>query len=114
VLVRVSGFPVDVRNRYGPSVELTGANPISIVVPCHRVIGIDGSLTGYGGGIERKRWLLSHEGAVRSMGGKVAQIVARPRYEGHSALGCCTGLLWRSMLTPTRTAGTAQATQPAP
>ena len=41
-----------------------GANPISVVVPCHRVIGADGSLTGYGGGIERKRWLLTHEGAV--------------------------------------------------
>ncbi len=40
-----------------------GQNPISIVVPCHRVIGADGSLTGYGGGIERKRWLLAHEGA---------------------------------------------------
>jgi len=41
-----------------------GANPISVVVPCHRVIGTDGSLTGYGGGIERKQWLLSHEGAA--------------------------------------------------
>jgi methylated-DNA-[protein]-cysteine S-methyltransferase len=41
-----------------------GANPISIVVPCHRVIGADASLTGYGGGIERKRWLLTHEGAA--------------------------------------------------
>lgn len=39
-----------------------GRNPISIIVPCHRVIGADGSLTGYGGGIERKRWLLTHEG----------------------------------------------------
>jgi methylated-DNA-[protein]-cysteine S-methyltransferase len=38
-----------------------GANPIGVVVPCHRVIGSDGSLTGYGGGIERKRWLLHHE-----------------------------------------------------
>jgi len=38
-----------------------GANPISVVVPCHRVIGSNGSLTGYGGGIERKRWLLAHE-----------------------------------------------------
>lgn len=40
-----------------------GANPIGVVVPCHRVIGADGSLTGYGGGLERKRWLLAHEGA---------------------------------------------------
>jgi methylated-DNA-[protein]-cysteine S-methyltransferase len=39
-----------------------GSNPIGIVVPCHRVIGADAGLTGYGGGIERKRWLLSHEG----------------------------------------------------
>jgi methylated-DNA-[protein]-cysteine S-methyltransferase len=39
-----------------------GRNPISIVVPCHRVIGSDGSLTGYGGGLDRKRWLLAHEG----------------------------------------------------
>ena len=38
-----------------------GQNPISIVVPCHRVVGADGSLTGYGGGIEAKRWLLAHE-----------------------------------------------------
>jgi methylated-DNA-[protein]-cysteine S-methyltransferase len=39
-----------------------GSNPIPIVIPCHRVIGSNGSLTGYGGGLERKRWLLSHEG----------------------------------------------------
>lgn len=39
-----------------------GRNPIAIVVPCHRVIGADGSLTGFGGGIERKQWLLAHEG----------------------------------------------------
>ena len=38
-----------------------GANPIGVVVPCHRVIGSGGSLMGYGGGIERKRWLLNHE-----------------------------------------------------
>jgi methylated-DNA-[protein]-cysteine S-methyltransferase len=39
-----------------------GSNPVGIVVPCHRVIGADASLTGYGGGMERKRWLLEHEG----------------------------------------------------
>ncbi len=38
-----------------------GRNPVSIIVPCHRVVGSDGSLTGYGGGIDRKRWLLGHE-----------------------------------------------------
>ncbi len=41
-----------------------GSNPISVIVPCHRVIGADGSLTGYGGGLGRKRWLLLHEGAA--------------------------------------------------
>jgi methylated-DNA-[protein]-cysteine S-methyltransferase len=41
-----------------------GSNPVSIVVPCHRVIGADSSLTGYGGGLERKRWLLKHEGRI--------------------------------------------------
>lgn len=41
-----------------------GANPIPIIVPCHRVIGADGSLTGYGGGMARKKWLLEHEGAL--------------------------------------------------
>jgi methylated-DNA-[protein]-cysteine S-methyltransferase len=40
-----------------------GANPISVVVPCHRVIGANGSLTGYGGGLHRKTWLLQHESA---------------------------------------------------
>jgi methylated-DNA-[protein]-cysteine S-methyltransferase len=39
-----------------------GANPIGVVIPCHRVIGANGALTGYGGGLHRKRWLLSHEG----------------------------------------------------
>lgn len=41
-----------------------GRNPLSIVVPCHRVVGSDGSLTGYGGGLARKRWLLDHERGV--------------------------------------------------
>lgn len=56
-LARQIGRPAAVR-----AVGLAnGANPIAIVVPCHRVIGSDGSLTGYGGGLERKRWLLAHE-----------------------------------------------------
>jgi AraC family transcriptional regulator, regulatory protein of adaptative response / methylated-DNA-[protein]-cysteine methyltransferase len=41
--------------------QANGANPIVIVLPCHRVIGADGTLTGYGGGLDRKRWLLAHE-----------------------------------------------------
>ena len=41
-----------------------GRNPVSIVVPCHRVIGADGSMTGYGWGTDRKTWLLAHEGAL--------------------------------------------------
>lgn len=44
-----------------------GQNPISILVPCHRVIGANGALTGYGGGIERKRWLLAHETRQRGL-----------------------------------------------
>ena len=40
-----------------------GRNPISVVVPCHRVIGANGSMTGYGGGVWRKQWLLEHERA---------------------------------------------------
>ena len=43
-----------------------GANPIAIIVPCHRVIGSTGSLTGYGGGLKRKQWLLDHERRWRS------------------------------------------------
>ena len=63
-----------------------GRNPVSIVVPCHRLIGVDASLTGYGGGLWRKRWLLRHEGAGSApptLGG------ARPtggRWRGRSRL----------------------------
>ncbi|MFV0452640.1 MAG: methylated-DNA--[protein]-cysteine S-methyltransferase [Propioniciclava sp.] len=42
----------------------TGRNPLSIVVPCHRLVGVTGNLTGYAGGIDRKTWLLRHEGAL--------------------------------------------------
>ncbi len=42
-----------------------GRNPLSIFVPCHRVVGASGALTGYAGGVDRKRWLLAHEGAVK-------------------------------------------------
>jgi methylated-DNA-[protein]-cysteine S-methyltransferase len=61
-----------------------GRNPISIIVPCHRVIGADGSLTGYGGGLDRKEWLLRHEGAPygAAAGGKRGATVA----DGQAAL----------------------------
>jgi methylated-DNA-[protein]-cysteine S-methyltransferase len=45
-----------------------GQNPIPIIVPCHRVVGAHGELTGFGGGIDRKRWLLEHEGALLRLG----------------------------------------------
>lgn len=48
--------------------KANGANPIAIVIPCHRCIGSDGSLTGYGGGLWRKKWLLRHEGEMRPVG----------------------------------------------
>jgi methylated-DNA-[protein]-cysteine S-methyltransferase len=57
-LARAIGAPSAVR-AVGAA---NGANPIPIIVPCHRIIGSNGSLTGYGGGLERKRWLLAHEG----------------------------------------------------
>ena len=47
-----------------------GRNPVSIVVPCHRVIGSSGALTGYGGGVERKRWLLEHEQREQTLFGE--------------------------------------------
>ena len=44
-----------------------GSNPISVVIPCHRLIGADGSLVKYGGGLKRKQWLLAHEGAIENL-----------------------------------------------
>jgi methylated-DNA-[protein]-cysteine S-methyltransferase len=63
-----------------------GANPVPIVIPCHRVIGANGSLTGFGGGLERKRWLLRHEGAAfnDAAGARETRAVER-RFEGRSA-----------------------------
>ena len=62
-LARVIGRPAATR-----AVAAANAhNPVAIVVPCHRVIAADGSLWGYGGGIERKRWLLRHEGALGTL-----------------------------------------------
>ena len=58
-LARRAGRPAAIR----AAGHANGANPLSIVAPCHRVIGLNGALTGYGGGIARKRWLLAHEGA---------------------------------------------------
>lgn len=49
----------------------SGQNPISIIVPCHRVIGANGALTGYGGGIERKKWLLAHETRIKPLTGRL-------------------------------------------
>jgi len=46
-----------------------GKNPIPIIVPCHRVVGSKGELTGFGGGLDRKRWLLEHEGALLELRG---------------------------------------------
>jgi methylated-DNA-[protein]-cysteine S-methyltransferase len=58
-----------------------GRNPISIIVPCHRVIGSDGTLVGYGGGLERKRFLLDLEQASFSRQGATAQLKLRPTVE---------------------------------
>jgi methylated-DNA-[protein]-cysteine S-methyltransferase len=58
-----------------------GSNPIAVVVPCHRVIGSDGSLTGYGGGMHRKEWLLRHEGALapQTLFDEMAEVASRSR-----------------------------------
>ena len=59
-LARAIGKPSAVRAVAGANAR----NPVSVVVPCHRVIASDGKLAGYGGGVPRKRWLLAHEGAI--------------------------------------------------
>ena len=57
-IARIIGAPAAVR-AVGAA---NGANPVAVVVPCHRIIGSNGTLTGYGGGLRRKEWLLRHEG----------------------------------------------------
>ncbi len=86
-----------------------GRNPIAVIVPCHRVIGADGSLTGFGGGIERKRLLLDLEGAGRGRSREYTLIGAdgRPyrsttpgalgghrRNKGYGRLDCASALRW--------------------
>jgi methylated-DNA-[protein]-cysteine S-methyltransferase len=64
-----------------------GANPVPIVIPCHRVIGASGSLTGFGGGLERKRWLLRHEGAAFNEAAKTSEArAARRQLQREAAL----------------------------
>jgi O-6-methylguanine DNA methyltransferase len=55
-----------------------GQNPVGIVIPCHRVIASDGTLGGYGGGLERKRWLLAHEGAIPPPAAELSGLADRP------------------------------------
>jgi len=62
-LARALGRP----DAFHPVGAAVGRNPISLFVPCHRALGSDGSLTGYAGGLERKRWLLAHEGRERDL-----------------------------------------------
>ena len=62
-LARTLGRP----GAFHPVGAAVGRNPISLFIPCHRALGSDGSLTGYAGGLERKRWLLDHEGRERSL-----------------------------------------------
>ena len=61
-IARRLGLPPGASRAVGAA---NGQNPIAIMVPCHRVIGANGALTGYAGGIEKKRWLLAHEAGAR-------------------------------------------------
>jgi len=58
-----------------------GANPIAIIVPCHRVIGSNGTLTGYGGGLDRKRWLLDHEERHWPTGSSLSRVSRESRQQ---------------------------------
>ena len=56
--------------------QAVGANPVALVLPCHRVVARDGTLGGYGGGLWRKAWLLRHEGALAEGGSRVLRVDA--------------------------------------
>ena len=88
--MRCPGFPAGTTLSYGALAaklkmpkavravgHANGSNPISVVLPCHRLIGANGSLVKYGGGLERKRWLLKHEGArINEGGGSIERLEA--------------------------------------
>lgn len=75
-LARTIGRPAAVR-AVGSA---NGSNPIGIVVPCHRVIGANASLTGYGGGLHRKRWLLQHEGVLQQPAADDSRVTGKEPY----------------------------------
>ena len=79
-LARRLGEPKDAR-AVGAA---NGKNPIPIIVPCHRVIGANGDLTGFGGGIDRKRWLLEHEGALLRLGALCLMLLFAPPPSGRA------------------------------
>lgn len=82
-LAKSIGAPAAVR-AVGAAV---GRNPVSIIVPCHRVVGSAGALTGYAGGIERKRWLLEHEGPKSVGPTGVFALTSAPRGRGAAVRG---------------------------
>ena len=91
-----------------------GSNPISVVVPCHRLIGADGALVKYGGGLERKRWLLEHEGVVVKCSRAACELVAlslsRSRAEGRG-LSTNTGTCRKCSRSAAATSGAQLRTQ---
>ena len=67
-----------------------GANPVGVIVPCHRVVGSSGKLTGYAGGLERKKWLLEHEGALKPDAPNSFALVGFALAPGHGGAGGST------------------------
>jgi methylated-DNA-[protein]-cysteine S-methyltransferase len=83
-----------------------GANPVAVVLPCHRIIGSNGSLTGYGGGLDRKRWLLDHEGVRPTLFG------VRPRIVNSAVLRRVSGVRPWGRTTAAAASSTTVATRP--